>query len=293
MTTSLAQRSRRFAARAMRLQHSIVADAASEQFPHRELVRRELGASRPVPDVDRVTTRLLALRRELPDVQIHVATTPLPRPAVIHAVDAFGASFAITSRGEIDDLEREGVAIGRCVHTCPVKSVADITGSYLRGIRTFVVDTSDEITKFQELPDVSVLVRLSFPEPGAGRDLSPTSGVAPHDAEPFVGRCLRAGLRVAGFTFHVGGPTASAASWTRAIRRTLTLMRRLEHAYGIRFDTVDLGAGLPVDDDDRAFELATVARGIRAALAHAPSRYRIVIEADRSAATPALTQTVA
>ena len=122
MTISLAQRSRRFAVRAMRLQHSIGTDAAREQLPHREFVRRELGSQRPAPDIDRVTTRLLALRRELPDVQIHFATTSLLRPAVIRAVDAFGASFAITSRGEIDPLEREGVAIGRCLHTRPVKS---------------------------------------------------------------------------------------------------------------------------------------------------------------------------
>ena len=141
-----------------------------------------------------------------------------------------------------------------------------------------MVDTADEIAKFQELPDVAVLVRLSFPPPRRG----PTSRRRPashrSDAERFVGQCLRAGMRVAGFTFHVGGPTASAASWAHAIRRTLALMRRLEHAYGIRFDTLDLGGGLPVARRRAGVELATLARGIRAALVHAPSRYRIVIE---------------
>lgn len=275
MTISLAQRSRRFAVRAMRLQHSIVADAARERRPQLDLARARV--TPPLaPDVDRVTTRLLALRRELPDVQIHVVTTTLPRPAVIRAVDAFGASFAVTSRAEIDDLEREGVAIGRCLHTRPVKAVADITGAYLRGIRTFVVDRADEIAKFQELPDVAVLVRLAFPGHGASSD-GPTCGVAPHDAEALVGQCLCAGLRVAGFTFDVG-PTAPAATWARAIRRTLALMRRLERAHGIRFGTLDLGGGLPVADDESRPELAGLARVIRAALADAPSRYRVVVE---------------
>jgi ornithine decarboxylase len=273
MTISLAQRSRRLAVRVTRLQRSVVADAARERRPE-----REHGSPLFVLDVDRVTTQLLALRRELPDVRIHFSTGSLPHPAVIRAVDAFGASFAVDSRSEIDTLEREGVAIGRCMHVHPVKTVADITGSYLRGIRTFVVDSADEIAKFQELPDVAVLVRLAFPAHGAKSGLSSTFGVAPRDAGHLVGDCLRAGLRVAGFTFHLGTSTAPEASWAHAIRRTLALMHRLERTHGIRFDTLDLGGGLPAAYSEPASRLTGLARDIRAALADAPSRYRIVIE---------------
>ena len=272
MTISLAQRSRRLAVRITRPERSIVADAARER-PY-----REHGSPFFVLDVDRVMTQLLALRRELPDVRIHFSTRSLPHPAVIRAVDAFGASFAVASRGEIDTLEREGVAIGRCLHVHPVKTVADITGSYLRGIRTFVVDSADEIAKFQELPDVAVLVRLAFPAHATGSGPSSMFGVAPRDAGPLVEQCLRAGVRVAGFTFHLGTPTAPAAAWARAIRRTLALMRRLERTHGIRFDTLDLGGGLPVAYREPASGLAGLARVIRAALADAPSRYRLVIE---------------
>ena len=282
MTISLAQRSRRLAMRITRHERSIVADAARERRPQRDqFPYREQGGPLFVLDVDRVTTQLLALRRELPDVRIHFSTTSLPHPAVIRAVDAFGASFAVTSRGEIDALEREGVAIGRCLHVHAVKTVADITGSYLRGIRTFVVDSADEIAKFQELPDVAVLVRLAFSSPATGSGPSSTLRVALRDARALVGDCLRAGVRVAGFTFQLGTSTARASSWTRAIRRTLTLMRRIERAYGIRFDTLDLGGGLPVAERGSESGLGggmPVARDVRAALADAPSRYRIVIE---------------
>jgi len=278
---------------------------APERSPHREVVRRAFAAYAErirlgelvqqhgsplfVLDVDRVMTRLLALRRELPDVRIHFAMTTLPHPAVIRAVDAFGASFAVASRGEVDLLEREGVAIGRCVHTNPVKTVADITGAYLRGIRTFVVDSPVEVAKLQELPDVAVLVRLAFPNRDATADSASTFGIAPDDAGALVGHCLRAGLRVTGFTFHVGSQTVSAAPWVHAIHRTLALMRRLERAHGIRFDTLDLGGGLPVAGDEPVPELAELARGIRAALGDAPSRYRILIEPGRFVAAPALT----
>ena len=216
-----------------------------------------------VPDIDRVTTGLLALRRELPDARIHISTRSLPNASAIRAVDAFGASFTVTSRAEIDALERHGVAIAGCLHTRPVRTVADITGAYLRGIRAFVVDSADEIAKFQELPDAAALVLLSARRPGR------------RDAGALVERCLRVGLRVAGFRIRTGGEAASA----RDIRRALALMRRLERTRGIRFDTLDLGGGLPVAPDRLGAEVAGRARGIRAALAHAPSRYRILVEA--------------
>ena len=223
MTTTLAERSRRLATRVTRITPALDDAPAPEQPPHRELARRELAAYAArirltdlvrehgsplfVLDVDRVTTQLLALRRELPEAQIHFATKSLPHPAVIRAVDAFGASFEVASRGEVDLLEREGVAIGRCLHTHPVKTVADITGAYLRGIRTFVVDNPDEVAKFRGLPsDFSVLVRLSFPNPGAKSDLSSKFGIAPEDAGGLVAHCLRAGLRVSGFTLPRGQP---------------------------------------------------------------------------------------
>ncbi|WP_438856419.1 type III PLP-dependent enzyme [Agromyces sp. M3QZ16-3] len=275
--------------------------------PHRELVRRELasyaqrirlgalvrehGSPLFLLDVDRVATQLLALRRELPDAAIHFATKSLPHPAVIRAVHGFGASFEVASRGEIDLLEREGVPIGRCLHTHPVKSVADITGAYLRGIRTFVVDSPSEVAKFAGLPthDVGVLVRLSFPNPDAKSDLSSKFGVAPEDAAALVELCLRSRLTVRGFTFHVGSQTTSAAPWVRAIATTLRLMRALEARHGVRFELLDLGGGFPVAYDEPVPALAELARGIRPALAAVPEHVRVVIEPGRFVAAPAMT----
>jgi ornithine decarboxylase len=55
-------------------------------------------------------------------------------------------------------------------------------------------------------------------------------------------------------------------------------MRRLERAHGIRFDTLHLG-GLPAAVDRPAPEFAHLARALRASLAHAPSRVRVLVEA--------------
>lgn len=278
-----------------------------ERPPHRELARRDLAAYAQrvrlgdlvrdhgsplfLLDTDRVTTQLLELRRELPGVGIHFATKSLPHPAVISAVHAFGASFEVASRGELDLLERRGVPVDGCLHTHPVKSVADITSAYLRGIRTFVVDSPSEVGKFAGLPtdDLGVLVRLSFPNPGAKSDLSSKFGVAPEDAASLVERCIASRLPVRGFTFHVGSQTTSAEPWRRAIATTLQLMRTLEARHGIRFEMLDLGGGFPVAYDEPVPSLAALARGIRSALAAVPSRVRVVVEPGRFVAAPAMT----
>lgn len=283
------------------------ADPPRGRPTHRELVRRDLaayarrvglddlvrthGSPLLVLDPARVAAQLDELRRELPGTGIHFATKSLPHPAVIDAVHASGASFEVASRGEVDLLERHGVPIGPCLHTHPVKTVADITGAYLRGIRTFVVDSPSEIGKFAGLPccDVGVLVRLSFPNPGAKSDLSSKFGVAPEHAAALVERCLAARLRVRGFTFHVGSQTTSAEPWRRAIDATLRLMRTLEARHGIRFEVLDLGGGFPVAYDEPVPSLGELARGIRSSLAAVPPHVRIVVEPGRFVAAPAMT----
>ncbi|MGI9822567.1 type III PLP-dependent enzyme [Agromyces sp. Marseille-Q5079] len=243
-----------------------------------------------VLDADRVTAQLLELRRRLPGVELHVALAALPHPALIRAVDAFGASFDVASRAELDLLEHEGVAIRRCVHTHPVTSIAELTSAYLRGIRTFVVDDPAEVDEFDGLPpDARVLVRLSFPNPDAASDLSSTFGVPPEQASALVAHCLAAGRPVAGFTFHVGSQTTSAEPWRRAIRRTLKLMHELEGRFGTTFDTLDIGGGFPVAYDEPVPALAEIADGIREALASAPARYRVIAEPGRFVAAPAMT----
>ncbi|MET4157341.1 type III PLP-dependent enzyme [Agromyces sp. PvR057] len=280
--------------------------AAPEVPPHRELARRQLaedarrldlaglverhGTPLLVLDADRITSQLLELRRHLPGVEINVALKALPHPELVRAVDAFGASFDVASRGELDLLEAEGVDVARCVHTHPVKSIAELTGAYARGVRTFVVDDPGEVDKFAGLPsDARVLVRLSFPNPDAVSDLSSKFGVVPEAAPDLVAHCLRAGLDVAGFTFHVGSQTTSAEPWRRAIARALRLMRDVEGRLGVEFDTLDIGGGFPVAYDEPVPALAVLAHGIRDALAAVPARYRVIIEPGRFVAAPAMT----
>ena len=101
-----------------------------DPFEPREIRRlvAEFGSPLLIVDCERVRTQYRQLQDALPGVDLHYALKPLPHPAVIDAVHAAGASFEVASRGEVDLLERHGVPIRGCLHTHPVKTVADLLG---------------------------------------------------------------------------------------------------------------------------------------------------------------------
>lgn len=232
--------------------------------------RRVAGARRRTSSATTATApisdRLLALRGELPEAGLVVSTRSLQDPAGIRAADAFGAAFAVDSHREIDRLERERVTIGRCLHARPAAPVAEITGAYLRGVRLFVIGGPDELANFRELPEVAVLVRLSF-----GGVRRHDRGVAPRAAARTVRACRAAGIRVAGFTLQLDGVAHRRG---RRIRRTVAIMRRLERGGLSAFDTLDLDLG-GLDARHEASR-ARLGRDLHAAVRGAARRYRVV-----------------
>lgn len=178
-------------------------------------------------------------------------------------------AIAVDSHRDIDLLERRGVPLDGCIRTRRTRSVAEITGAYLRGVRMFVIGGVEDLADFRELPEVTVLVQLDF----AGsfpRTRGADRGVAPHAAARTVGACRAVGIRVAGFTLDVSrGPAVVRG---RRIRRTLALMRRLERRERLGFETLDLDFG----DDDTADVDVVAARGLRTAVRGAAGRYRVV-----------------
>lgn len=286
---------------------------AHELPPARERARRRLaehaaridlhglverhGTPLLVLDPDRVASRLLELRRLLPDVELAVAPGALPHAAFVRAVDAFGAGFTCASRGELDLLEGEGVDLGRTVHVGSSTSAAELTGAYLRGVRRFVIAHHDDLDRFAGLPaDAHVLVRLASGDhehaPDAATGRAAALGVPPRSAPDLVASCRRAGREVAGFAIRVGDASprsdrAHADPWRRTIARTAKLMRDLRARPGGDVDTLLVDGALPLDGDGP--DLTATAGAIRDALTALPPGTRVVIEAGQLAAAPALT----
>jgi ornithine decarboxylase len=218
--------------------------ARARQF--RELVA-EHGTPLLVLDPYRVAAQYSLLSEQLRGFRLHYAVKALPHPAVLTVLAACGSSFDVATTAEVDQLHSLGIPMTRCIHTHPVKKPAEIGHAYRRGIRTFVVDNPVEAQKFVGRgSDVEVLVRLAFPNPSAKSDLSTKFGVDPAEAELLVKHVVAAGVRFAGFSFHVGSQGSSVRPYRDALRATLDLAEHVEGTLGLDVSTIDIGGGFPV-----------------------------------------------
>ncbi|NQX12035.1 type III PLP-dependent enzyme [Microbacteriaceae bacterium VKM Ac-2855] len=253
------------------------------------LVRRH-GSPLFVLDPRRVADQLRTLQRELPGVELHYATKALPHPAVIDAVVAAGASFELAGRGEVSLLQQRGVDLSRCLHTHPMTTTADLTAAYVAGVRRFVIDSPGQLERFRGFPpDVSLLIRLSFPNPRSKSDLSAKFGADIGQVAALVRRALALGIRVSGFSFHVGSQSLEPRVFARAIDTTLRLAAALEIEFDTRFDTLDIGGGFAVGYDEPVPDIGRVAATVRRALRNVPGRMRVLAEPGRFVAAPAMT----
>ncbi|MCW2515006.1 MAG: diaminopimelate decarboxylase [Mycobacterium sp.] len=212
---------------------------------------RELVAIHGTPllvlDPYRVAAQYSLLTEHLRGFHLHYAVKALPHPAVLTVLAASGSSFDVATRAEVDLVSQLGIPMTRCIYTHPIKKPADIDYAYSRGIRTFVVDNPIEAQKFVGRgADVEIMVRLAFRNPSAKSDLSMKFGADPAEAELLVKHVVAAGVRFAGFSFHVGSQGSAVAPYRDALRATLDLTRHVERALGLHVPAIDVGGGFPV-----------------------------------------------
>jgi ornithine decarboxylase len=153
---------------------------AREAIEH--LVKR-YGSPLFIIDAARVRTQYRKLAAALPNVDLHYALKPLPHSSVVQTLRDEGAFFDLATNGEVDLVQRCGVAAERCIHTHPIKRDSDIRTALDYGVNVFVVDNPDELRKFVKFRGrASLLIRVSFRSPDAVCDLSRKFGCAPDAA---------------------------------------------------------------------------------------------------------------
>ena len=247
----------------------------------RELVAQH-GTPLLVLDPYRVATQYLLLTEQLRGFRLHYAVKALPHPAVLTVLAACGSSFDVATTAEVDHLHALGIPMARCIHTHPVKKPADIDHAYRRGIRTFVVDNPVEAQKFVGRgSDIEVLVRLAFSNPSAKSDLSTKFGVDPAEAELLVKHVVAAGVRFAGFSFHVGSQGSSVQPYRDALRATLELTRYVEHALRLNVSTIDVGGGFPVSYREDMPPISAIADVVDEVLGTRRDTYTLLAEPGR------------
>lgn len=250
---------------------------------------REHGSPLLVLDCDRIRTQYRGLAEALPGVAHHYAIKALPHPAVVATLDAEGASFDLSSNGEIALLREQGIAPHRIIHTHPIKHPRAIQASLDFGCTTFVVDNPWEMAKLVPYRDrVQVLLRVGFRSPDAVVDLARKYGCAPADALALLEHGTKLGLAMRGLSFHVGSQCPSPASHVTAIVDSFQIIERARIAGIASLEILDIGGGFPVSYRGGALGIAEFCAPIHRALGAAPHGLRILAEPGRYLVAPAM-----
>lgn len=233
-------------------------------------------------DPQRVLRQYRRLCAALPFVRWHYAVKALAHDAVVAELAAAGCGFDIATGRELALIEAHDVDRGDVIHTHPIKKQPEIAEAYDAGVRTFVVDNEVELEKFADVaPGVGILIRLAYRSPHAKSDLSIKFGVSAHEAERLVVRALELGIRVAGFSFHVGSQLDDPDRFAAAVADTVALIDDLEGRLGVRFSVLDIGGGFPVSYDEPVAPIEQIAELMRPVLEPLAARLDIIAEPGR------------
>ncbi|HYB34325.1 MAG TPA: type III PLP-dependent enzyme [Steroidobacteraceae bacterium] len=242
----------------------------------------EFGSPLVILDCERVRVQFRKLKKALPRVDLHYALKPMPHPAVVQTVLAEGGYLDLATTGEVQLVQRLGVAPERCIHTHPIKRPEDIANALEFGVRTFVADNPDEVRKFARLAQrVELLLRVSFRSPGAVCDLSRKFGCDPEGLLPLARAAADLGIPVRGLSFHVGSQAADATKHVEALGACARLMAAARRERLGACDTLDIGGGFPIDYAQPVQDISRFCAPLRAAIARLAARVRVIAEPGR------------
>jgi ornithine decarboxylase len=241
-----------------------------------------------VIDCDIIRRQYHALAAALPGVDLHYALKPLPDATVVQVLAREGAWFDLATNGEVDLVRDAGIDAARCIQTHPIKRDSDIRHALEFGITTFVIDNPDEIAKFEQYRErVRLLVRVAFRSPEAIVDLSRKFGCDADAALDLAGRAATAGIRVSGFSFHVGSQVARPDMYVQAIETCAGLIAESRRLGLGPIEVLDIGGGFPIDYLQPAPAISEFCAPIRRALAMLPAGLRTIAEPGRFICGPA------
>lgn len=241
-----------------------------------------------VIDCERIRAQYRKLARALPGVDLHYALKPLPHPAVVRTVASLGGFLDLATTGEVQLVSRLGIDPARCIHTHPIKRDKDFRNALFAGVQTFVADNPDEVRKFRRFrADAELLLRVSFRSPGAVSDLSRKFGCDPESALELARLAAKLGIRLRGFSFHVGSQARDALKHVEAIEACVQLLKKARKEKLGPLDVLDIGGGFPIDYAQRVPEIGRFCAPIRKALAGVPKDVRVIAEPGRFIAGPA------
>ncbi len=168
-----------------------------------------------------------------------------PHPLVVKAILKSGIDqFDVASIEEIKAV-RKYSQTAKCSFMHTVKSRESISEAYFKyGIRTFALDTKDELIKIIEstsnAKDLELFVRVSVSNEHAEIDLSKKFGALNSEASGLL-RLVKQHSKKVGLSFHVGSQCMHPISYSKGIAEIGNIIKKTK----IVPDYINVGGGFP------------------------------------------------
>ncbi|MDX2202590.1 MAG: type III PLP-dependent enzyme [Hyphomicrobiaceae bacterium] len=255
------------------------------KFPSSVALTRALKPERPVIGV-RPHAAGRAARWFLANFPGDVAYAYKANSSVFLLGSLFGAGirhFDVASLAEIEDAATIPGAKLHFMH--PVKSREAIRRAYSEfGIRSFSLDTEDELKKIQEetgnARDLALFVRIAVPAKNSRMPLERKFGIAGAKAARLLAKTRQVAKEL-GICFHVGSQTISPEAYVNALKEAGRLIAKA----GVVLDRLDVGGGFPsVYDEHRPAPLGDFMAAIKATVEEMPigNHCRLMCEPGRA-----------
>ncbi len=197
-------------------------------------------------DPELIRAKLRRFRAAMPNVAVCYAVKANAHRAVLQVMAEEGTGFEVASKAELDALVALGVPAADIHYNNPIKPRRWIEYAARRGVRSFIIDSVDELCKVASVEKAAKLrMRIETQNIGSDWPLTGKFGAALSEARDIIDEALRLGADLDGVAFHVGSQCRNAENWRIGVenaRSIFALMRKR----GLEPRLLNIGGGYPV-----------------------------------------------
>lgn len=233
-----------------------------------------------------------AMKQSLPGVDLYYAAKANPDYGVLSTLCRENGYVDVCSEGEMRQALEAGFTPDRMLHTHPCKSESNLIECYKLGLRWFVFDNEFEAAKIATLtPDVNLLLRLAVSASSSLINLSAKFGCEISKALELLRYAKSVGLRVNGFSFHVGSQCLNPEDYVSVLRQVREFWNVVTDEGLANLEVLDIGGGFPAPYRAEAPSIASfgevVSTGLRECFGDLP--IRIIAEPGRGLVAESMT----
>ncbi|GAW94484.1 MULTISPECIES: PLP-dependent decarboxylase [Colwellia] len=214
-----------------------------------------------VYQLDALKAHLAALQQQ-DVIKLWFAVKANPLSKIIQTLDCAGFDFDVASAGELTQVLAQGVDPSRVLNTGPAKSKKQLAAFIKQGVRTFVVESLNQLTWLNEVvleqelssgeadkPKVLLRVQLQWHEgeknPLGGNSLTPF-GLSVSEWQNIHVDSYPA-LAICGLHIFQWGNMLSNEKMFSLWSQMISPLTDLANSIGMTLDILDLGGGLGID----------------------------------------------